>query len=307
MMKLILYGSFFIMLFSCGKGIVEIENVSYEPKVMIEGYLIPGQAVSNIYIRRNFKIDQDLTKIPPLPNPDETSVVTTEKESGKEYALVLTRPRDSYDWKDLYYYYPGTDLRIVAGKTYTLQVKTRIDGRDIQARSTTIVPQKGFHIISQNYDTLFYRQRNADDDLQLFQFEIERSPGVSFYAYSIRALNNDYDHYISGGAGGIETEADFDKDRERLSYQTRWIQNTPKTAGQSTVRALWFDLHFYSTYEVIIYAADRNYREFLQTFARVQEVDGNFHEAKFNIDGDGIGVFGSVIPDTTYITVLTNP
>jgi hypothetical protein len=123
----------------------------------------------------------------------------------------------------------------------------------------------------------------------------------------VRALTNDYAHYISGGPGGKKTKADSNEQRERLSYQTRWIQNTPETAGQSTVRALWFDLHFYSTYQVIIYAADKNYREFLQTFSRVQEIDGNFHEAKFNMEGEGIGVFGSVIPDTAYITVLPNP
>ncbi len=34
-------------------------------------------------------------------------------------------------------------------------------------------------------------------------------------------------------------------------------------------------------------------------------MDGNFHEAKFNIDGDGIGVFGSVIADTVYVDVVT--
>ena len=55
-----------------------------------------------------------------------------------------------------------------------------------------------------------------------------------------------------------------------------------------------------------MYATDDNYREFVQTYNDVQEDDGNFHEAKFNIDGDGIGVFGSMIADTAYIEVLRN-
>jgi hypothetical protein len=51
---------------------------------------------------------------------------------------------------------------------------------------------------------------------------------------------------------------------------------------------------------------DKNYREFLQTYNDVQEEDGNFHEAKFNIEGDGIGVFGSVVTDTVYIEITNS-
>ena len=36
----------------------------------------------------------------------------------------------------------------------------------------------------------------------------------------------------------------------------------------------------------------------------VQEEDGNFHESVFSIEGDGIGYFGSAIPDTVYVEVL---
>ena len=60
---------------------------------------------------------------------------------------------------------------------------------------------------------------------------------------------------------------------------------------------------FYSEYEITVYAADRNYSSFLQTFDEVQEEDGNFHEPVFSIEGEGIGVFGSYIRDRVVVSV----
>ena len=61
---------------------------------------------------------------------------------------------------------------------------------------------------------------------------------------------------------------------------------------------------FYTEYRLTTMACDVNYKEFLQTYNDVQEEDGNFHEAKFNIEGDGIGVFGSVVLDTVTVNVI---
>jgi hypothetical protein len=55
---------------------------------------------------------------------------------------------------------------------------------------------------------------------------------------------------------------------------------------------------------VIIYAADRNFRDFQITHELLQSIDGNYHEPAFHIDGDGIGVFGSAAVDTAYFEVL---
>ncbi len=119
----------------------------------------------------------------------------------------------------------------------------------------------------------------------------------------MRVVNNDSVNFISNHVVGKLKPEDFEERFNEFSYRARWIQNTPEYIGESTIRLLWFDLYFYSEYEVIVYAADDNYREFLQTYNRVQEFDGNFHEANFNFEGDGIGVFGSVVPDTVYVTV----
>jgi len=66
----------------------------------------------------------------------------------------------------------------------------------------------------------------------------------------------------------------------------------------------WQDFRFYDDYEIIMYAADKNYKDFHITYRNVMELDGNFHEPKFNIEGDGIGVFGSIIADTVRCRVI---
>ena len=33
-------------------------------------------------------------------------------------------------------------------------------------------------------------------------------------------------------------------------------------------------------------------------------MDGNFHEPKLHIEGDGIGVFATAVTDTTYFLVI---
>ena len=100
-----------------------------------------------------------------------------------------------------------------------------------------------------------------------------------------------------------EDEKEYDEDIERFTFNTTWIQNTPTSAGYSILKLFWFDFYFYSDYEIIVYAVDENYRKYLQTFQDVREPDGNFHEAAFSFEGDGIGVFGSYIADTTFISV----
>jgi hypothetical protein len=54
---------------------------------------------------------------------------------------------------------------------------------------------------------------------------------------------------------------------------------------------------------MIVYAADENYRLFSLSYKNVQEFDGNFHEPKVTLQGDGIGVFASMIADTVYFKV----
>jgi len=286
----------------CGEGVVEIENVSYEPRVSIEGFLIPGKPVSGIRLFRNFKLNQDLREQTPLLDAIKTTATITDESSGIVYPLSYHTPANLLDIGNYYYEYTGNDLTIEYGRSYTLEVRTEIDNTPVQARSTTTVPMPGFKIAGVNYDSLQYRQK-IDGELVNFVLDIDRSPGTTYYLASIQSLTDDYDKFVSFSPFGKMSREEFEKDKERFTYNTFWIQNTPGEAGRSIMNLFWFEFHFYSRYRVIVYAADKNYREFMQTYSRVQEIDGNFHEARFNIEGQGIGVFGSVIPDTVYVTV----
>jgi len=289
---------------ACGDGVVQVENVSYEPRVVIEAYLIPGKPVRGIRLYRNFRLDADLSKVGLFVDPQKTTVSITDDGSGQVYPLSFHTPDNLLELDGYYYEYPGTELTIRSGASYTLNVQTEIDGVPIQARSTTTVPQTGFHIQSINYDTLRYRQTENGKSVH-FVLDIQRSPGTTYYLAAIHAQNPTYETLVQESPfGNKRTREEYEQDKDRLANTTIWIQNTPQTAGVSLMNLFWFNFHFYDTYRVVVYAADDNYRTFLQTYSRVQEIDGNFHEAQFNIEGQGIGVFGSVIPDTVYVTVI---
>ncbi|MCB0284341.1 MAG: DUF4249 family protein [Calditrichae bacterium] len=294
--------SFWVIL-SCGEGVVEVENKSYEPKISVEGFLIPGKKVSKIYVYKNFRLDADLRQIPFAPDPSKTTVSLTDEQTGNSYNLSLNIPDSLLDINGYYFKYDGEDLMIENDKSYSLEVNMEVDGRQLWTKSTTTVPPKGFSIKDINFDELQFAGLKDNGDYELFELTIQRAPGVSFYVSTIRALKTDYDHFIKNHIIGELDKKLYDEEFERFTYDTNWIQNTPLYPGESTIRLYWFDFYFYSDYEVIVYAADKNYKEFLQTFNRTQEFDGNFHEAKFNFEGDGIGVFGSVVPDTIYVRV----
>ncbi|HUX61030.1 MAG TPA: hypothetical protein VMV32_06945, partial [Ignavibacteriaceae bacterium] len=64
------------------------------------------------------------------------------------------------------------------------------------------------------------------------------------------------------------------------------------------------DTWFYSSYTVIAYAGDENFKDYLITAPSVQEFDGNFHQPVQIFNGDGIGVFASAIKDTIRFSII---
>jgi hypothetical protein len=306
-MKRIIKVLFFIhivfLLFSCGEGVVEVTNKSYEPKIAIEGYLIANQMVDKIRISRNFPINENLNHAILIPNVHQTMVTITDIAEERIYSLRFhDAPDNNFD--NYYWQYNSPSLKITPGKSYRIDVTANVDGQQLQARSTTTVPDSGFSIAQINYNQLIFREKDQNSNLKQFEVTINRSPEITFYLASLRAQNPSKNNFIYEHPFFDEEQEDLDI--EGYDYEYGWIQDTPSTPGQSTFNLFWFNLWFYDTYEIIVYATDDNYREFIQTYNNVQEEDGNFHEARFNIEGDGIGVFGSMIADTAYIEVLRN-
>ena len=66
----------------------------------------------------------------------------------------------------------------------------------------------------------------------------------------------------------------------------------------------WLDTWFYGNYRVVMYAGDRNFKDYFITINQLQEMDGNYHEPKMYFEGDGIGIFGSFIADTVTFNLV---
>jgi len=292
-----------ITTYSCGEGIVEVTSEGYEPKIAIEGYLIANQMVDKIRISRNFPVDANLRRTNLIPDVYQTIVTMTDITENKTYYLTFHKAPD-HNFDNYYWQLNNPNFKIKAGRSYRLNVSANVDGKSLRASSVTTVPDSGFGIDHLNVDQLIFREEDQYGNPKHFEVTFNRSPGISFYLASVRALNPGTNNFIYDNPY-------FDEDSDELdiagySYQYSWLQDLPITPGQSTFKIFWYDLWFYNSYELIVYATDDNYREFVQTYNDVQEDDGNFHEAKFNIEGDGIGVFGSMIADTAYIEVLRN-
>jgi len=303
--------AFFLLnlLISCGEGVVEIQNVSYQPRISVDGFLTPGKKVERIHVFRNFKLNQDLNNINFFT--ENTTVTLTDEGVGQVYNLTLHFPdtlvfditKIEKFYEEFYYEYTADDLVIEYGKSYTLEINTIIDGKQLWTRSTTTVPKAGFQINGVNFNSLEFAQKKENGDLEIFEVTIERSPGVTYYLATIQPLDTNFNSLISNHLFAEIDSIKFREDFDNYVFDTSWIQNTPSYSGESVLRLFWGDFYFYSEYEIIVYAVDENYRKYMQTFKNVQEFDGNFHEAAFSFEGDGIGVFGSIIPDTTYVTV----
>jgi len=284
------------IIFSCGEGTVEIGPSTYIPKIVIEGYVYPGKKVENIRITRNVP----MAAVPGSSIILEDAVVKImDVQSGIEYKL-------KYDSAKFSFKYDGNDLIIGYDKSYKLTVSAVIDGKTLQASSVTHVPKEGFRILQEEsiVGSIKYREKDSEGNPKLFKVVFAPSVGTSFYAISIVALEADINNFIYDNPYFEVEKKDLKEDFDTYKYQFKWLQNVKSTADKTFYDVEWLDTWFYCNYRLIIYAADENFRLFAQTHKMVQEFDGNFHEPRMKIQGDGIGVFGSAIADTVYFQVL---
>ena len=285
-----------VLLSACGEPELLISNDAYESRIVVEGVLVPGQAVDNIRITRNVRLEQNLRRTPLTLRDAQVSVV--DEGNGKRYVL---RYHEGSLFTDQYFEYTGKDLQIEYGGTYTLEVDAEIGSRSLSTRATTTVPERGFEIIELSHPTTTYRPTGSDGEIEDITIDIERSPGTRFYLLTIRPLLASQLNFIYGNPFVDESRGGVDLDD--FDYEWEWLQNTPAEAGRSLMRVFWWDVWFYSRYEIIIFAADGNYASFIQTFDDVQEDDGNFHAPVFRLEGDGIGYFGSAVTDTVMLEI----
>lgn len=277
----------------CGKGTVDISGAVYVPKIVIDATLMPGKPVTDIRLTRNLPLDASV-------DLDAVSlafaVATITDTAGVAYPLA-------YDPIAQKFY--NVSLAVRYGATYRFDVAADIDGHSLTAQAVTRVPDSGFalDLARSRLDTLTYRQRDAGGNLLNFNVTFERTPGNQFYALSVVALDADTSTFIYDNAFYDFDASDVIEFFDDLAYGFNWIQDAPPGPGESIMEVFWFHVNFYGDYRGVVYAGDRNFRDFFVTQENVQEIDGNFHEPTLHIEGDGIGYFGSAIADTVYFTV----
>lgn len=285
----------------CGEGRFALSNDTYEPKIVIQGFMRPGPGVEQVYIWRNFRPDGYMRSMRLIPSDTQAHLI--DQESGTEYEL---RYHEGQTLRDYYFEYPGEDLVIEPGKTYRLDVTATIEGQALHAWGTTTVPRAGFRIAGVSHQRLPYRPLDGEGNPVNFVLTIDRSPDSRLYLATMRPAPG-----VADTANFVYDNPFVDRDPEEVlddlpdfSYTSNWIQNAPLEVGQSTIEMFWLYFWFYGHHDITVYATDVNYATFLQTYGEVQEPDGNFHEPSFSIEGDGIGVFGSVVADSIRIEVL---
>ncbi|RIK78063.1 hypothetical protein DCC62_08375 [candidate division KSB1 bacterium] len=281
-----------MMLAACGESNLSITEATYQPKIAVQGILIPGQ-VPQIKISRNFPVN---VVIDPVDIPIPNASVTISDAAGVRRTLLYNPQTQAYE----------AQFDVAYNTTYTLNVEAGIDGRTLHASATTTVPNAGFKILEErsNLGSMVYRQRDAQGNLINFDVVFERSPGTGYYLVSLVALDADTSKFIYDNPFRELTAEDVFTDFEEYKYLYYWLQDRPLTPGISNTEILSLFTFFYSRYRVIIYAADRNFRDFQITHELLQGIDGNYHEPAFHIEGDGIGVFGSAVADTAYFEIL---
>lgn len=281
-----------MMLAACGESNLSITEAMYQPKIAVQGILIPGQ-VPQIKISRNFPVN---VVIDPADIAIPNASVTISDAAGARRTLLYNPQTQAYE----------AQFDVAYNTTYTLNVEAGIDGRTLHASATTTVPNAGFKILEErsNLGSMVYRQRDAQGNLINFDVVFERSPGTGYYLVSLVALDADTSKFIYDNPFRELTAEDVFTDFEEYKYLYYWLQDRPLTPGISNTEILSLFTFFYSRYRVIIYAADRNFRDFQITHELLQGIDGNYHEPAFHIEGDGIGVFGSAVADTAYFEIL---
>ncbi len=299
-MRAIIFLSLIILLInSCGKTSVTIDQNTYKPKIVIHGILHANRQVSDIKISRNFPVNVQISK-DDVYLPDAI-VMITDILTDSTYTLV-------YDYQNNSFYSHLWNLYIQPGKSYKLEVNATIDGKNLYATSTTTVPKGDFYI-SRYQSNIFreipYRERDNDGNLIYPTIKYKQAENAAFCLLSLTALGRPgaaiprlENSFIYENPFGINLRQAIEEEGFRIEdfqYSSRWSKPQYPDNGLAVMEINWYQIWFYGDYNLTIYAGDQNFFNFYMTHGNVQEIDGNLHEPLFDIEGDGIGLFGSAI------------
>ena len=196
--------------------------------------------------------------------------------------------------------YYNDNIIVQHNGTYNLNVTAEINGKALSASSTTTVPPSGFEMIEENLGDIKF-----DVESPIFNFTRSIYDDES-YSFSVVALNPDTLNYIQNHPfqGERDGKEILDELNELAHNLDLFIDFSNVSENLISLSIGMENTNFYTSYRVVGYASDKNYKDFVLTGLNVQTTDGNFFEPVFHIEGDGIGYFGSGIADTLYFNIV---
>ncbi len=286
MKKLYIYLLLTLAVVACGDPAVKFDDVEYEPKIVVEGFIYPGKEITDIKLKRNFPLEEKLDTTIMYLTPEKNNVSIKINNIELQY----DENRKSYSAKGVI-----ADFN----KAYSLTVSASIDGINLYTEAETVTPAKGFEVLEENLGQIKHW-------IQKPTFHFTPSPGSDFYAMSIRPRNATLDNFIYDNPYEPNVKRDDLEDRfERYLYQVAILINVDSYVTKPMEYEInGLDTWFYDKYDMIMYAGDRNFKDYVLTVEQVQQMDGNFIEPKFHLEGDGIGVFASAVVDTVSFEII---
>ena len=200
-----------IFIISCGDPEIDISGVAYQPKIVVQGYVYPGEEIKQFRLMRNFPLDRAINFGEFVLTPGGNGLIANINGVNLQYE----------PFTQTYY---TNNLTVQNDATYTLEVTAVIDGEQLQTSSTTTVPPAGFSLLDTDLGTITYR------DPVVFRFT--PSPGIDFYAFSIIPDSASIENFIFDNPylPNLEVE-DVEEDLIDFQFQFDVVINANSTPG----------------------------------------------------------------------------
>jgi hypothetical protein len=250
----------------------------FKEEIIVEAYLLVGQPIENILIRRTIPISDSIEYAKSIIRDAKVKIIGNNREFN------LTIDNDT----TLGYYFSDKTYLVKENTKYNLEIEFA-DGSIVKAETTTPLPTEW---IKKSNGTLQYPLDSiklpASDTIAWIPID-----GQSFYMLSVKCLDTlEYGKYLTppteeknrrpfrpfGGNNEIKELTNF-----------AFIPNTKTTV-------VWNTFRFFGKHEVAIYTVDWNMTRW---FIQVQ-ASRDYSPLLGSIEGKAIGVFGSAagIKDT---------
>ena len=285
----------------------ELIGATAEDEVIVDGVLIVGQKLPDLFVRRTLSLNQRHTREAAGILDAEVRVL----QGSQEFAYAADA-----DWAGRYL--PPLDAPLVEPQTeYALEVlvgakqvraHTTTPER-IQVRETVLIDEKTSAILrtlksfAEVGDAVYEAPENQLTHSEGF-LEIRLAPSpLEIYQVALFSQDRDSEFVIND---------DFiDSEEEKEEFRNG--SSPPLAVRDGIVRLPWFAVVFAGRYLTKVYALDQNWFDY--TRSNPQEGGGNFaggligdnfERPLFHVEG-GIGLFGSASVDSVGFFVLPRP